>query len=70
MGNLTNPKAIKAARLNAGLTVTQAKDQSGVVRSTIYRLEKQRSPRPSLHVINTLAATYGVKPNAFFEDTQ
>lgn len=64
MAKPTNPTAIRAARLQAGLSVQQAAQAAAIGRTTMYRLEKHASARPSLHVVNALAAALRVEPDA------
>lgn len=68
MAQPTNPRAFRAARQQAGLTVTQVKDATNINRSTIYRLEARAARWTSAHVVDLLGKTYGVPTTFFFQE--
>ncbi|MCD3207122.1 helix-turn-helix domain-containing protein [Clostridium botulinum C] len=56
------------ARLKSGLNIKQAAKQSGINRTTIYRLEKGQNKTPQASTLAALAKIYKTDINNLLEE--
>lgn len=59
-------KRLAELRQNAGLTISQLAQRSGITRQTIYRLESDEENVANTNTLCALADALGVDVSAFF----
>jgi len=59
-------KRLAELRQNAGLTISQLSQRSGITRQTIYRLETEEENVANTKTLCALADALGVDVSAFF----
>ena len=59
-------KRLAELRQNAGLTISQLSQRSGITRQTIYRLEVEEENVANTKTLCALADALGVNVSAFF----
>lgn len=57
---------IKAARINAGMTLKQASAKLGISYQTLSRYENSDQPKLKLELINKMAEVYGIAREFIF----
>lgn len=71
MPETSNPsplgRRVEALRRQAGLTLYQLEERSGIPRSRLFRLENGTTRQPTQDTLNKLAAALDVDPEEFYD---
>jgi transcriptional regulator with XRE-family HTH domain len=55
-------EAFRQARMEAGLSILELSERSGISDATLYRIELGQHPRPRMSTVRAVATALGLKP--------